>query len=197
MQNADQSLAEAWDNSAAAREEMGEQPGMIRRAVGLGRSLLDPLPVLASLCGAPRGPHILCVLVSWDVAISIAFRLLALARRNYDVADAVALVACRWLSLIAPQDAHGDTVLSVSAGSGGELLAMKLHPLQQYLPKDDVLQVAEQTLMTVVNQARILSAGRLTDTMQAKCISARDRPANMQQRLSVILIGMQPLFSRR
>ncbi len=31
---------------------------------------------------------------------------------------------------------------------------MKLHPLQQYLPKGDVLQVAEQTLMTVVNQAR-------------------------------------------
>ena len=31
---------------------------------------------------------------------------------------------------------------------------MKLHPLQQYLPRGDVLQVAEQTLMTVVNQAR-------------------------------------------
>ena len=54
MQNADQALAEAWDNSAAAREELGEQPGMIRRAVGLGRSLLDPLAVLAALCGAPR-----------------------------------------------------------------------------------------------------------------------------------------------
>ena len=56
MQNADQSLAEAWDNSAAAREELGEQPGMIRRAIGLGRSLLDPLAVLASLCGALRMP---------------------------------------------------------------------------------------------------------------------------------------------
>ena len=52
MQNADQSLAEAWDNSSAAREELGEQPGMIRRAIGLGRSLLDPLAVLAALCGA-------------------------------------------------------------------------------------------------------------------------------------------------
>jgi hypothetical protein len=54
VQNADQSLAEAWDNSAAAREELGEQPGMIRRAIGLGRSLLDPLAVLASLCGKRR-----------------------------------------------------------------------------------------------------------------------------------------------
>jgi len=56
VQNADQALAEAWDNSAAAREELGEQPGMIRRAIGLGRSLLDPLPVLAALCGASLGP---------------------------------------------------------------------------------------------------------------------------------------------
>jgi len=56
VQNADQALAEAWDNSAAAREELGEQPGMIRRAIGLGRSLLDPLPVLAALCGAPPSP---------------------------------------------------------------------------------------------------------------------------------------------
>ncbi len=30
---------------------------------------------------------------------------------------------------------------------------MKLHPLQQYMPKDDILLTAEQTLMTVVNQA--------------------------------------------
>ena len=56
VQNADQALAEAWDNSAAAREELGEQPGMIRRAIGLGRSLLDPLPVLAALCGASSDP---------------------------------------------------------------------------------------------------------------------------------------------
>ena len=38
---------------------------------------------------------------------------------------------------------------------------MKLHPLQQYLPKGDVLQVAEQALMTVVNQVRRLSGSVL------------------------------------
>ena len=50
------------------------------------------------------------------------------------------------------------TQTQTHAGSGGELLAMKLHPLQQYMPKDDVLQTAEQTLMTVVNQARTFPA---------------------------------------
>ena len=56
------------------------------------------------------------------------------------------------------------------AGSGGELLAMKLHPLQQYLPKDDILQTAEQTLMTVVNQAR---AGLLRNRQRRAGVTGR------------------------
>ena len=53
MQQADESLALAWENCSAAREELGDQRTEVRRAVALGRSLLDPLAVLASLCGEP------------------------------------------------------------------------------------------------------------------------------------------------
>ena len=54
---ADESVAAAWENSAAAREELaGSAPApIIRRAVALGRQLLDPLAVLASLCGGGGG----------------------------------------------------------------------------------------------------------------------------------------------
>lgn len=51
LQQADESLALAWENCSAAREELGEQRTEVRRAVALGRCLLDPLAVLASLCG--------------------------------------------------------------------------------------------------------------------------------------------------
>ena len=57
MQQADESLALAWENCSAAREELGDQRTEVRRAVALGRSLLDPLAVLASLCGKPPLPN--------------------------------------------------------------------------------------------------------------------------------------------
>jgi transcription elongation factor SPT6 len=47
----DERLAALWESSLAAKEEMPEQPPLIRRAVALGRLALDPLAVLASLCG--------------------------------------------------------------------------------------------------------------------------------------------------
>ena len=53
LQQADESLALAWENCSAAREELGDQRPEVRRAVALARCLLDPLAVLASLCGEP------------------------------------------------------------------------------------------------------------------------------------------------
>lgn len=52
----DESVAAAWENSAPAREELAaSSPApIVRRAVGLGRQLLDPLALLASLCGRSR-----------------------------------------------------------------------------------------------------------------------------------------------
>ena len=54
---ADEAVAAAWENSSAAREELaGSAPApIVRRAVALGRQMLDPLAVLASLCGGGGG----------------------------------------------------------------------------------------------------------------------------------------------
>lgn len=52
VQFLDENIAGAWADSAAAVEEMAEQPSHVRRGVGLGRCLLEQLPVVASLCGA-------------------------------------------------------------------------------------------------------------------------------------------------
>lgn len=54
---ADEAVAAAWENSAAARDELAASAPapIIRRAVALGRQLLDPLAVLASLCGGGGG----------------------------------------------------------------------------------------------------------------------------------------------
>jgi hypothetical protein len=38
------------------------------------------------------------------------------------------------------------------AGQGREVLALSLDPLQGALPQEELLQVVEQTLVTVVNQ---------------------------------------------
>ena len=56
MQYVDEAVAAVWADGAAAKEEIGDQPGSVRSAVALGRCLLEPLPVLASLCGAQRLP---------------------------------------------------------------------------------------------------------------------------------------------
>ena len=48
---ADESIAALWENSAAGVDELGSSAGIVRRAVALGRQLLDPISVLASLCG--------------------------------------------------------------------------------------------------------------------------------------------------
>ncbi|EFN54675.1 hypothetical protein CHLNCDRAFT_58171 [Chlorella variabilis] len=52
---ADEAVAAVWENSAAARDELaaGSAP-VVRRAVALGRQLLDPLALLASVCGGGR-----------------------------------------------------------------------------------------------------------------------------------------------
>ena len=47
----DESIAMAWENSNAAETELPSSPPIIRRAVALARQALDPLAVLASLCG--------------------------------------------------------------------------------------------------------------------------------------------------
>lgn len=50
---ADESVAAVWENSAAARDELlsATPAPIVRRGVALGRQLLDPLALLASLCG--------------------------------------------------------------------------------------------------------------------------------------------------
>ncbi len=51
VQFLEENVAAVWADSAAAREEVGDQPPAVRKALALGRFLLEPLPVLASLCG--------------------------------------------------------------------------------------------------------------------------------------------------
>lgn len=48
---ADESIAMAWENSNAAEMELPTSPPIIRRAVALAREALDPIAVLASICG--------------------------------------------------------------------------------------------------------------------------------------------------
>ncbi|KAL6771646.1 SPT6 [Auxenochlorella protothecoides x Auxenochlorella symbiontica] len=48
---ADERVAAAWEGSAAAHAELPTAAGVVRRALALGRSLLDPLASLAALAG--------------------------------------------------------------------------------------------------------------------------------------------------
>ncbi|GLC44284.1 hypothetical protein PLESTB_000760900 [Pleodorina starrii] len=50
----DEKLAKLWENSSAARSELREHAPLVRRAVGLGRGALDPLSLLAALCGPDK-----------------------------------------------------------------------------------------------------------------------------------------------
>ena len=50
----DCSVAKLWESSEAALSEFGDQPTAIRHAIALGRYLLDPLSVFASVCGRAR-----------------------------------------------------------------------------------------------------------------------------------------------
>ena len=49
---ADQSVAQVWENSTAAKEELTDQPVLVRRAVAIGRTaIFGQLPILCSLAG--------------------------------------------------------------------------------------------------------------------------------------------------
>lgn len=49
---ADQSVAQVWENSTAAKEELTDQPVLVRRAVAIGRTAIyGQLPILCSLAG--------------------------------------------------------------------------------------------------------------------------------------------------
>ena len=50
----DEKLAALWEVSAAGRSELREHAPLVRRAVGLGRSALVPLSLLAALCGPDK-----------------------------------------------------------------------------------------------------------------------------------------------
>ncbi|KAG2438290.1 hypothetical protein HYH02_010988 [Chlamydomonas schloesseri] len=50
----DEKLSALWEVSAAGRSELREHAPLVRRAVGLGRSALDPLNLLAALCGPDK-----------------------------------------------------------------------------------------------------------------------------------------------
>ena len=59
---ADESLAAAWEASAAAREELpAASTPIVRRAVALGRQLLDPLALLAALAAPGGGREVLAL----------------------------------------------------------------------------------------------------------------------------------------
>jgi len=51
---APENVAALWENSEAAKEQMPSSIPIVRRAVALGRQALDPLAVLASLCGPTK-----------------------------------------------------------------------------------------------------------------------------------------------
>ncbi|KAL3162429.1 hypothetical protein ABBQ32_010098 [Trebouxia sp. C0010 RCD-2024] len=52
---ADQSVAQVWENSTAAKEELTDQPVLVRRAVAIGRTAIyGQLPILCSLAGPTR-----------------------------------------------------------------------------------------------------------------------------------------------
>lgn len=51
---ADELLAAMWQKSVAAEEELPDASATVRRAVALGRTMLDPLAIVASLCGPSR-----------------------------------------------------------------------------------------------------------------------------------------------
>ncbi|KAL0039173.1 hypothetical protein WJX77_010168 [Trebouxia sp. C0004] len=52
---ADQTIAQLWETSAAAREELTDQPPLVRRAVAMARAAISGnLPVLCSLAGMSR-----------------------------------------------------------------------------------------------------------------------------------------------
>lgn len=58
----DERLAAVWAKSRAAAAELPEHGPLVRRAVGLGRATLDPLSLLAALCGPDKevsgGTHV-------------------------------------------------------------------------------------------------------------------------------------------
>lgn len=52
---ADQSVAQVWENSTAAKEELADQPVLVRRAVAIGRTAIyGQLPILCSLAGPTK-----------------------------------------------------------------------------------------------------------------------------------------------
>ena len=53
---ADQAVAQVWENSIAAKEELTDQPVLVRRAVAIGRAAIyGQIPILCSLAGsAPK-----------------------------------------------------------------------------------------------------------------------------------------------
>lgn len=50
----DETMAVAWGASQAAKDELPNASVMVRRAVGLARTALEPVAVLAALCGRSR-----------------------------------------------------------------------------------------------------------------------------------------------
>ncbi|KAL4442498.1 hypothetical protein ABPG77_005082 [Micractinium sp. CCAP 211/92] len=101
---ADEAVAAAWENSAPAREELAASSPMpiVRRAVGLGRQLLDPLALLASLCGRSREVlslqlHPLQAQVPEDERMAVVERVLVTATSQVGV-DLNAVVSSTWQS---------------------------------------------------------------------------------------------------
>ncbi|PRW45415.1 transcription elongation factor SPT6 isoform A [Chlorella sorokiniana] len=107
---ADESVAAAWENSAAAREELAASAPapIIRRAVALGRQLLDPLAVLASLCGGGGGVkagrevlalalHPLQAQLGEEERVAMVERVMTTATSQVGI-DLNAVASCAWLS---------------------------------------------------------------------------------------------------
>ncbi|KAK8629753.1 hypothetical protein V6N13_078582 [Hibiscus sabdariffa] len=58
----DESLPQLYEHSPISTDQLPEQPGIIKRAVALGRYLQNPLAMVATLCGANRE------IVSWKLS---------------------------------------------------------------------------------------------------------------------------------
>ncbi|KAI3425064.1 hypothetical protein D9Q98_008441 [Chlorella vulgaris] len=106
---ADESVAAVWENSAAARDELlsATPAPIVRRGVALGRQLLDPLALLASLCGG-GGKEVLALQlhplqsqIPEEERLAMVDRVMVTATSQIGV-DINAVAASSWLSAPLP-----------------------------------------------------------------------------------------------
>ena len=150
---APETLAQLWENSESARAELGEHTAIVRRAVALGRTLLDPLAVLSCL----RGDH--------RDRIGETFKLTKLSSAKFErnLIGWKGLHLFHRVKVLAPHcclcqtDPMGqcvDLVMFVSRfpDHGDSILSLPLYDMQKALSRQELLGAIDQVIITAVNQ---------------------------------------------